>query len=111
MSALYATTGVGVPCPFRSLTGWNCPLCGGTRMGRSLLELDLVSAFRYNPLALVALVLLGVLGVLWTVEVLGGPKVRPPAALGARLKRVHPTRWSLIGLAVAVVYTLARNLV
>ena len=40
LSALYATTGLGLVCPFRALTGWDCPLCGGTRMGAALLHGD-----------------------------------------------------------------------
>lgn len=110
LSTLYATTGIGLPCPLRTLTGWDCPLCGGTRMGRSLLELDVVGAFLYNPVVLVGIVVLGVLGVLWTVEVVGGPRVRPPETLSDRLRRVHPTRWLVIALSVSVVYTLLRNL-
>lgn len=111
VSALYASTGKGFPCPFRALTSWDCPLCGGTRLGRSLLELDVAAAFAYNPVVLVGLVVLGALGVLWTVEVLGGPAVRPPTALGHRLRRVHPTRWLAIVMAFAVAYTLFRNLI
>ncbi|MCW2803675.1 MAG: hypothetical protein JWN06_1892 [Propionibacteriaceae bacterium] len=110
LSALYAITGLGVPCPFRALTGWDCPLCGGTRMGSSLLHLDIGAAFGYNPVALIGLVVVASLGLLWTVEVLGGPRVRPPAALGQRLRRVHPTRWLLLGLTAAAAYTLVRNL-
>jgi hypothetical protein len=110
LSALYATTGLGVPCPFRALTGWDCPLCGGTRMGSSLLHLDIGAAFAYNPVALIGLVVVGSLGLLWTVEALGGPQVRPPAALGQRLRRVHPTSWLLLGLSAAAAYTLFRNL-
>jgi hypothetical protein len=110
LSALYATTGLGVPCPFRGLTGWDCPLCGGTRMGSALLHLDIGAAFGYNPVALIGLVVVGSLGLLWTVEALGGPRVRPPAALGQRLRRVHPTRWLLLGLITAAAYTLVRNL-
>ena len=78
LSALYATTGLGLPCPFRLLTGWDCPLCGGTRMGEALLHGDVPAAFGFNPLALVGLVILGVLGVLWTVEAVGGPAFRLP---------------------------------
>ena len=62
LSAVYATTGLGVACPFRALTGWDCPLCGGTRMGAALLHGDLVVAFLANPLALIGLVVLGLLG-------------------------------------------------
>jgi hypothetical protein len=110
LSAIYATTGVGLPCPFRAVTGWECPLCGATRMGAALLHLDLGAAFSFNPAVLVVLVVLGGLGVLWTVEVLGGPALRPPAQIGSRLRRVHPTRWLIIAMTSALIYTLARNL-
>lgn len=110
LSALYAALGVGLGCPLRSLTGWDCPLCGGTRMGAALLRGDVAAAFGFNPVVLIGLVVLGVLGVLWIVEVLGGPRVRPPQALGERLRRVHPTRWLALGLALSAIYTVLRNL-
>jgi Protein of unknown function (DUF2752) len=110
LSALYATTGIGMPCPFRATTGWDCPLCGGTRMGSALLHGDWVAAFFYNPVVLVGLVVLGILGVAWTVEALGGPKLRPPSRLARRLRAVKPNGWLVIGLTAAVIYTLLRNL-
>jgi hypothetical protein len=79
-------------------------------MGSALLHGDVVGAFAYNPVVLVGLVILGGLGVLWSVEVLGGPRVRPPAALAIRLRAVRPTGWLLIGLTAAVIYTVLRNL-
>ena len=63
LSALYATTGFGFPCPFRAITGWDCPLCGGTRMGVALLHGDVQTAFLFNPLALIGLTIVGLLGV------------------------------------------------
>lgn len=110
LSALYATTGIGLPCPFRAVTGWQCPLCGGTRLGRALLEGDIAAAFVDNPLILVGLAVLTVLGVLWTVEAAGGPAVRLPRAWAAGAQAVHPTRWLLLGLGVAVAFVLVRNL-
>ena len=110
LSALYATTGLGLPCPFRLLTGWDCPLCGGTRMGEALLHGDVHAAFGFNPLALVSLVILGVLGVLWTAEAAGGPAFRLPRPLSERLRRVRPMQWLVIGLLAAVIYTITRNL-
>jgi hypothetical protein len=110
LSALYATTGLALPCPFRALTGWDCPLCGGTRMGEALLHGDVQAAFGFNPFALVGLLTLGLLGVLWTVEAAGGPAVRLPRSLGERLRRVSLTQWLLIGLLAAVICTVARNL-
>jgi hypothetical protein len=110
LSALYATTGLGLPCPFRAVTGWDCPLCGGTRMGDALLHGDVSAAFGFNPLAVVGLLVLGILGVLWAVEAAGGPAVRLPRPRADRLQRVRPSHWLVAGLVVAVIYTLARNL-
>ena len=110
LSALYATTGVGLPCPFRLLTGWNCPLCGGTRMGGALLHGDIAAAWSLNPVALVGLVVIGTLGVLWTLEAAGGPAVRLPRRLRRRLGRVPTYRWLVLTLGLAVVWTVLRNL-
>ena len=109
LSALYATTGFGLPCPFRAITGWDCPLCGGTRMGSALLHGDLQAAFLCNPLALISLLVLGLLGGLWAVEAAGGPAIRLPRSLAASLRRIRPGQWLALGLAVAVIYTIARN--
>jgi hypothetical protein len=40
-------------CPFRLLTGWNCPFCGGLRMTHDLLHGDLVAAVNDNVFLLV----------------------------------------------------------
>lgn len=48
-------TGLYLPCLFRSVTGYLCPGCGATRMFLSLMQLDPVKAFHYNPMLLVTL--------------------------------------------------------
>jgi hypothetical protein len=35
-------------CPFRLLTGWNCPFCGGLRMTHDLLHGDLAASINDN---------------------------------------------------------------
>lgn len=40
-------------CPFRLLTGYECPTCGTTRSIGSLLQGDVVGAFNNNPLGIV----------------------------------------------------------
>jgi hypothetical protein len=109
LSALYATTGFGLPCPFRAITGWDCPLCGGTRMGSALLHLEIGAAFASNPLAMVALVVVGSLGVAWTVQVAGGPSLRLPTRIRKWSASVRPTSWLLAAAAVLLVYTVVRN--
>ena len=48
------------PCPFKLLTGWNCPACGGLRMTHDLLHGDLAAAVMDNVFLLVGLPLLAV---------------------------------------------------
>ena len=110
LSAVYSATGLGVPCPFLTLTGWDCPLCGGTRMGAALLHGDVAAAYGYNPVALVALTVVGALGALWLVEAAGGPAVRPPARWSAAARRIGSLRWLAAGLVLAVGWTLVRHL-
>src|ERR1700743_2941974 len=45
-------------CPFKWLTGWNCPFCGGLRMTHDLLHGDLVASINDNLFVLVGIPLL-----------------------------------------------------
>ena len=42
-------------CPFRLLTGWNCPACGGLRMVHDVLDGDLTAAITDNAFLLVGI--------------------------------------------------------
>jgi len=42
-------------CPFRLLTGWQCPGCGSTRACYQLLHLHPAAAFKLNPLFVLTL--------------------------------------------------------
>src|SRR5438477_9825078 len=42
-------------CPFRLVTGWQCPGCGSTRAFYQLLHLHPVAAFKLNPLIMLTL--------------------------------------------------------
>jgi hypothetical protein len=110
LSVLYATTGRGVGCVFHAVTGWDCPLCGGTRLGAALLRGEVAAAVAWNPLVFIGLVVLTVLGVLWVLEAAGGPRIRLPRRAADRVRGVTPTGWLLVAGAVAVAYTLLRNL-
>ena len=78
-------------------------------MGSALLHLEIGAAFAFNPLAMVALVVVGSLGVAWTVQLAGGPALRPPTAMRERFAAVRGTWWLVAGLAVLVGYTVLRN--
>ena len=42
-------------CPFRLVTGFQCPGCGSTRAFYQLLHLHPVAAFKFNPLIMLTL--------------------------------------------------------
>lgn len=107
LSTLYVVSGhrIGMPCPLKLATGWDCPLCGGTRMGAALLHGDVPAAFGYNPLALIGITGLG-LG--WLV-LLGQRAGIVRVGLPVLAKRTRRALW-VIGLVVVVAFTVARNL-
>ncbi|MFT3834816.1 MAG: DUF2752 domain-containing protein [Micropruina sp.] len=105
LSGLAATTGLGIPCPWRALTGTLCPFCGGTHVGMALLRGDLADAWAANQFVVVGLGVLVVLGLFWTLEALGGPAVRPPRAL-----RWPSRRWWLLIGGGALLFGFLRNL-
>jgi hypothetical protein len=81
-------------CPFKWLTGWNCPACGGLRMTHDLLHGDLAAAVVDNVFLLVGL----------------------PALLAWILlrrhqgKRVMPVAAWVVLASSAVAWTVIRNL-
>ncbi len=54
-------------CPFKVITGWDCPACGGLRMTHDLLHGNLSAAVQDNLFLLIGLPLL-VLWTLWRVQ-------------------------------------------
>lgn len=92
------------PCVFRSLTGLDCPFCGGTRATRALLTGDLGGAFDHNALVpLAALLLIGV-GIWWLVA-------RSTKVDFAPVRRVFAAKAFWFGLlAVLLVFWVVRNL-
>lgn len=98
--AIAALAGVlasgAIRCPFAALTHHPCPGCGSTRSIRALLSLDFVSAFRFNPVAPILAIAIGVLVVegLWSVARNGHAQ-----ELGLR----GASRWALRALLVAIV--------
>jgi hypothetical protein len=87
--------GFGFPaCPFKALTGWNCPGCGGLRMTHDVLHGDFSAAVVDNVFLLVGLPMLA----LWLlVRWRRGDKLMPMPAI------------VVIAIA-AITWTVVRNL-
>jgi len=97
-----ASVGPATLCPFRALTGYQCPLCGGLRSTRSLLHGDVGAAFELNPLFVLSLPLL-----LYFAASLGRV-----AAGGVPLPMPRITRSLAIGAGIVIgSFWLLRNLI
>jgi hypothetical protein len=79
------------PCPFKLLTGWDCPGCGGLRMTHDLLHGDLGGALADNAFVVVGT---PVLGLWWLWRRREGRPVLTPAALVAVL--VAAVAWTVL---------------
>ena len=88
-------------CPFRALTGLDCPGCGGTRAVYALLQGDLPLALDHNAFAvLVTLPLLAGAWALWLAAGVGW-RARPPTLTP------RATYWLV---SVITVFWIVRNL-
>lgn len=82
-------------CVFKKMTGWSCPACGCLRATHQLLHGNFATAFHLNPLYIVIIPFVALLGM---EQFLRKPLVKKPAFLG----------WTL--LALFVVFGIVRNL-
>jgi Protein of unknown function (DUF2752) len=81
-------------CPFKWLTGWNCPFCGGLRMTHDLLHGDLAASINDNVFLLVGIPVLA--GWLLMRRRHGQPLLSMPAVLSIAV--------------VSMAWTVLRNL-
>ena len=87
-----ADGGLYPACPFRMITGHDCPICGTGRALHQVAHGHVATAFGLNPLAMITLLL----GALWLAV---------PAA------RIRPSRVTVAGTTIVVVaFWIARNL-
>jgi len=89
----------GPECLFRKLTGWPCPLCGGTRAFRDLARGDWGAALWTSPLACLLALALGV-GWLYHLAALLWPGHLPKVPAVPRLWR-QPLCWLILAALLA----------
>ena len=88
-------------CPFKAITGWDCPMCGGLRSVNDLGHGQLVDAAHSNLMLVASLPVVVVVWTLWVRRSWAGSTRQPPVTLARPL---------LAGLAVVVVaFTIYRN--
>jgi hypothetical protein len=88
-------------CPFRAVTGLDCPGCGGTRAAHALLTGHLATAVDFNLVAVIALPFLAWTLFTWLTHAFGGSRLRTVTL---------STRWTWIALAAVVAFWIVRNL-
>ena len=72
------------PCVFHSLTGLPCALCGGTRAARALMSGDFARAVAVNAIAIPAMAVLLLSGVILILEAIANRPLFPWARLASR---------------------------
>ena len=98
---ILARQGIGIPCVFRLVTGFQCPGCGNSRAALALLHLDIQGAFSYNPMFLPEFFY-----VVWVLFHCSKSYLK-----GGRFAYQPPFKWLDITLLAAVlIWWLLRNL-
>ena len=93
--------GVGIPCPFRKLTGFLCPGCGVSRLCLCLLRLDFAGAWAANPVIFSLLPFGAVLAVRFSVRYVRS---------GCRRLTKTESVLTYAASAILLVYGVVRNL-
>lgn len=89
-------------CPFKAITGWDCPLCGGLRAVNDLGDGRVLDAAHSNLLFVASVPILVALWALWTrSRWTGAPGVRVPAGV------VRPLL--VVAAVLALAFTVYRN--
>lgn len=102
-TAIHTTGGeLGFPvCPFHAVTGWWCPVCGGSRAVAAMTHGDVASALSYN---LAAILLLAAVTLYWPTQVYAALRGNAP-----HLPRLSRRSVVMVGM-VFLVFTMWRNL-
>lgn len=96
------TSRLAYKCPFKLLTGLDCPGCGGQRAVHAFLHGDFIAGLRYNPFLIVGLIYLAL--------ALIAQYIRRPWAEYVRRKFVT-VRVAYIYIALMIVWWVGRNLI
>ena len=91
-----------LPCPFKLLSGYNCPGCGSQRAIHQLLHGNITSAFQLNPLMVLSLPLI--------MYGLGTRVYNYVFEASHRVKIFYSNIFIYSYFSVAIVYWVLRNL-
>ena len=91
------------PCPLYALTGILCPGCGSTRATHALLNGDLIAAFDFNPLMVLAIPVIAFAFIRWWAIAFGRD-----GSTRVELKLPPQAIWALF--ALVMVFSVTRNL-
>jgi len=90
---------IPIPCIFHEITGLKCPGCGITRMFVSILHLNFIDAFYYNPLCFIYLILTIIYLIYYSICIF---KKKTP-------KKINQKIWIIL-LIITVLFGIIRNI-
>lgn len=91
-----------LPCPLKYTTDFYCAGCGSQRAIHHLMHLDVVTAFRYNPLLILTLPILVYVLILQYLNFVTGSKYR--------FKLFYSNVFIVVYFGIAIVYSILRNI-
>lgn len=94
-------------CPYKMLTGLNCPGCGGQRAVHAFLHGEFRQGFLYNPILLPALAYLAAIACSWLLSKRG---TDPDSRAGRFYCAITGRTACLIAFIAIVIYWIARDL-
>ncbi|MSO36857.1 MAG: DUF2752 domain-containing protein [Acidimicrobiia bacterium] len=94
-------TGGPPVCPFRAVTGLDCPGCGGTRAAHHLFRGNVGAAVDFNILAVLAIPFIFWAMFVWLTKALGGPTWRSIDL---------PNFWIAPAVLLLIAFWVVRNL-
>lgn len=88
-------------CPWRTITGWDCPFCGSTRAAASLARGELLAALDHNALlVLVVIPLAAVTWIRWSVRAWRADQAQPVSNRSVGILMGITVAWWVLRLAV-----------
>jgi len=88
-------------CPFKAITGWDCPFCGGLRATNDLGHGEIGAAWHSNALFVTSIPLLASLWLFWVVRSYSGSERRLPPVF----VRIGTISFAVVALG----FTIYRN--
>ena len=90
-------------CYVKTLTGYDCPACGGTRMVINIVKLNFIKAFHYNPFMFLAFIYGVLFFFLLNISIINKKAIQI-------IKKLYCLKMCYIWCVGLIIFSIVRNL-